>query len=195
LRIAVAAGALLLAAACRQDMFNQPKARTYRAGDFFEDGASARVPVAGTVARGQLRADPVLHTGIGPDGRFVARLPLPLDRTLLLRGRERFEIFCSPCHGRTGDGRGMIVQRGFKEPSSLHAARLRQQPIGYFFDVMTNGFGQMSDYAAQVPVRDRWAIAAYLRALQLSQHAPIADVPQGDRERIERAGGPAGAAR
>jgi cbb3-type cytochrome c oxidase subunit III len=191
----VAAVALLLGAACRQDMFNQPKARTYRAGEFFDDGASARVPVPGTVARGQLRADPVLHTGVGPDGRFVARLPLPLDRALLLRGRERFEIFCSPCHGRTGDGRGMIVQRGFKEPTSFHADRLRQQPIGYFFDVMTNGFGQMSDYSAQVPVRDRWAIAAYLRALQLSQHAPIAEVPEGDRERIERSGGRSGAAR
>ena len=197
-RSALLAGALatlLLVPACRQDMFNQPKARTYRAGEFFDDGASARPTVAGTVARGQLRADPLLYTGIGPDGHFVAHLPLPLDRDLLLRGRERFEIFCSPCHGRAGDGRGMIVQRGLKEPTSFHADRLRRQPIGYFFDVMTNGFGQMSSYAAQVPVADRWAIAAYVRALQLSQHAPLAEIPAEDRAAIERAAEPVGKVR
>lgn len=193
--LAGALSALVVCSACRQDMFNQPKARPYRSSDFFRDGGSARPPVPGTVARGQLRADRALHTGIGPDGRFVARLPLPLDRSVLLRGKERFEIFCSPCHGRTGDGRGMIVQRGFKEPTSFHAERLRRQPIGYFFDVVTSGFGEMSSYAAQVPVADRWAIAAYVRALQLSQHAPLSEVPPLDREGIERSPGASGASR
>jgi len=190
--IACTLAALLLAPACRQDMFNQPKARTYRASDFFSDGRSARPPVPGTVPRGHLRADPILYTGIGPDGQFVTRLPVPLDRALLAAGRERYEIFCSPCHGRVGDGRGMIVQRGFKQPPSFHIDRLRRQPVGYFFDVVTNGFGQMSGYAAQVGVADRWAIAAHIRTLQLSQHAPLSEMPAGDRRRIERAAEPAG---
>jgi len=146
----------------------------------------ARAPIEGTIARGELRADRIFYTGIGPDGKFVAALPVSLTRALLVRGHERFDIFCSPCHGRVGDGRGMIVQRGFKSPPSFHIDRLRQQPIGYFFDVMTNGFGQMSGYAPQVPAADRWAIAAYLRALQLSQHAPLGEIPAGDREAIER---------
>jgi cytochrome c553 len=173
-------------AACRQDMFNQPKVKPLAKSDFFEDGSGARPPVEGTVARGELRADRVFQTAIGPDGKFVATLPVPLTRALLLRGQERFNIFCSPCHGRVGDGRGMIVERGFKQPPSYHIDRLREQPIGYFFDVITNGFGQMSGYAAQVPPADRWAIAAYIRALQLSQHAPVQHVPARDRAEIER---------
>lgn len=186
-RIGIGALSLLLAvSACRQDMFNQPKIRTYRGSDFFADGRGARDPVPDTVARGQLHADRVMQTGIAPDGRFVAHLPTPLTRVLLERGQERFGIFCSPCHDRTGQGRGMIVQRGFKSPPSFHIDRLRQQPIGYFFDVITNGFGTMSGYAAQVPVGDRWAIAAYLRALQLAQHAAVADLPAADREAVER---------
>ena len=179
--------ALVLAvAACRQDMFNQPKVKPLARSDFFDDGMGARPPVEGTVARGELRADRVFYTGIGRDGKFVAALPVPLTRTLLLRGRERFDIFCSPCHSRVGDGRGMIVERGFKEPPSFHIDRLRAQPIGYFFDVVTSGFGEMSGYAAQVTPADRWAIAAYIRALQLSQHAPLGDVPARDRAAIER---------
>ncbi len=166
-------------------MFNQAKLKPLAQSQLYDDGAAARPPVEGTVARGDLRADRAFDTGIGPDGRFVARLPLPLTRDLLERGRGRFEIFCSPCHGRLGDGRGMIVERGFKAPPSYHVDRLRGQPIGYFFDVMTNGFGKMSSYASQVPPRDRWAIAAYVRALQLSQHAPLRDLPAGDRQRIE----------
>ena len=173
-------------AACRQDMFNQPKVKPLAESDFFEDGSGARPPVEGTVARGELRADRVFQTAIGPDGKFVATLPVPLTRALLLRGQERFNIFCSPCHGRVGDGRGMIVERGFKQPPSYHIDRLREQPIGYFFDVITNGFGQMSGYAARVPPADRWAIAAYIRALQLSQHAPVQQVPARDRAEIER---------
>jgi len=176
-------------------MFNQPKVKPLAQSDFFEDGMAARPPIDGTVARGELRADRVFYTGIGPDGTFVPALPVPLTRALLLRGRERFDIFCSPCHSRVGDGRGMIVERGFKEPPSFHIDRLRAQPIGYFFDVMTSGFGQMSGYAAQVPASDRWAIAAYIRALQLSQHAPLSEVPARDRRAIETLrSGPPGAA-
>jgi len=186
---------LLSAPACRQDMFNQPRLKPLAKSDFFDDGMAARPPIGGTVARGELRADRVFYTGIGPDGKFVLALPVPLTRALLLRGRERFDIFCSPCHSRVGDGRGMIVERGFKEPPSFHIDRLRAQPIGYFFDVMTSGFGQMSDYAAQVPAADRWAIAAYIRALQLSQHAPLLEVPERDRQAIETEGSrPPGAA-
>ena len=179
---------LLAASDCRQDMFNQPKVKPLARSDFFDDGMAARPPVDGTVARGELRADRIFHTGIGPDGKFVAALPVPLTRALLVRGRERFDIFCSPCHGRVGDGRGMIVERGFKEPASFHIDRLRAQPIGYLFDVMTSGFGQMSSYAAQVTPADRWAIAAYIRALQMSQHAPLQEMPARDREAIEKQG-------
>ena len=182
---------LLAASGCRQDMFNQPKVKPLARSDFFDDGMAARPPVEGTVARGELRADRIFQTGIGPDGKFVAALPVPLTRVLLLRGRERFDIFCSPCHGRVGDGRGMIVERGFKEPPSFHIDRLRAQPIGYVFDVMTSGFGQMSSYAAQVTPADRWAIAAYIRALQMSQHAPIQEMPASDREAMEGQGSPA----
>ena len=177
----------LAAASCRQGMFDQPKVKPLAESDFFEDRSGARAPVEGTVARGELRADRVFYTAIGPDGKFVATLPVPLTRALLRRGQERFDIFCSPCHGRVGDGRGMIVERGFKQPSSYHIDRLRAQPIGYFFDVITNGFGQMSGYASQVPPADRWAIASYIRALQLSQHAPLQQVPQRDRAEIENA--------
>ena len=185
-------GAVLVLAAgiaCRQDMFNQPKVKPLAESDFFADGEAARPPVADTVARGDLVGDRAFTTGLGPDGRFVSALPVPLTKALLLRGRERFDIFCSPCHGRTGDGRGMVVRRGFKEPPSYHIDRLRSQAIGYFFDVMTHGFGQMSGYASQVPPADRWAIAAYIRALQLSQHAPLGELPARDREVIERSGG------
>jgi mono/diheme cytochrome c family protein len=188
LRSAVFLLACLGTAACRQDMFNQPKTKPLAQSDFFDDGRSARPSVEGTVARGELRADRVFYTGIGPNGKFVGTLPVPLTKDLLLRGQERFNIFCSPCHGRVGDGRGMIVQRGFKQPPSYHIDRLRAQPIGYFFDVMTNGFGQMSSYAAQVPPADRWAIAAYIRALQLSQNAPLAQVDARDRAAIQKAG-------
>ena len=189
-RSLAALAALGLAAtgsACRQDMYNQPKATPLAESDFFRDGRSARPPVPGTVARGQLAGDRVLATGIGPDGKFVGRIPVPIDRSLLYRGRERFNIFCSPCHDRTGSGHGMIVQRGYKRPPSYHEDRLRRQPIGYFFDVMTNGFGEMPAYASQVPVEDRWAIASYIRALQLAQHAPLAALTPEDRAAIEAA--------
>ena len=130
------------------------------------------------MARGHLDADTYFYTGkIGSnDGDY---LPFPVTAEVLARGQQRFNIYCSPCHGEVGDGNGMIVQRGFKHPPSYHIERLRKAPIGYFFDVMTNGYGAMPDYAQQVPPADRWAIAAYIRALQLSQHATEADVPAG----------------
>jgi len=185
--LAALALAAASASACRQDMYDQPKATPLVESDFFHDGKSARPPVPGTVARGQLREDRVLETGIGPDGKFVGRIPVSVDRALLLRGRERFDIFCAPCHDRTGSGQGMIVQRGYKRPPSFHEDRLRAQRIGYFFDVMTNGFGEMPAYASQIPIEDRWAIAAYLRALQLAQHAPLAGLTSEDRAAIDAA--------
>jgi len=178
--LVVAAGA-----ACRQDMHDQPKYRPFRQSDFFADQRSARPFVQGTVARGSLREDAVYFTGKnGSD--FVAELPVKVTPALLARGQEQFQVFCSPCHGRTGRGDGMIVQRGFKAPSSYHVDRLRAMPVGYFYDVITNGFGAMADYSAQVPPADRWAIAAYIRTLQYSQYAPAADVPADKRELLEK---------
>jgi mono/diheme cytochrome c family protein len=171
-------------AACRQDMHDQPKYKPFRQSDFFADQRSARPLVAGTVARGSLREDAVYFTGkVGND--FVAEIPVKVTPALLARGQERFQIFCSPCHGRTGRGDGMIVQRGFKAPSSYHVDRLRAMPIGYFYDVVTNGYGAMADYAAQVPPADRWAIAAYIRTLQYAQYAPAGDVPADKRGLLE----------
>jgi mono/diheme cytochrome c family protein len=137
------------------------------------------------VARGTLREDTVFYTGkVGNE--FVKDIPVAITASLLARGQAQFQVFCSPCHGRTGRGDGMVVQRGFKAPPSYHIDRLRQMPIGYFYDVITNGFGAMSDYAAQVPPADRWAIAAYVRALQLSQYAPVGVVPADKRVELEK---------
>jgi hypothetical protein len=183
--LAVLAGALL-SAACRNEMYDQAKAKALSESDFFANGQNARPVPNDTVARGYLREDRAMYAGIGKDGQFVTEIPLPLTRDLMNRGRERFDIFCSPCHGKQGSGTGMIVQRGFKQPSSFHSDRLRQQPIGYFFDVMSQGFGEMSSYSGQVSPEDRWAIAAYLRALQLSQHANIAELPAEDRAELAR---------
>jgi mono/diheme cytochrome c family protein len=172
------------AAGCRQDMHNQPKYIPLRGSTFFSDQQSARPIVAGTVARGQLREDTLLYTG-KVNGADATVFPFPIDESRLRRGQERFNIYCSPCHARTGEGDGMIVRRGYRHPPSYHDDRLRSAPVGHFFDVITNGFGAMPDYAAQVAVEDRWAIAAYIRALQLSTHATIADVPPGQRERLK----------
>jgi mono/diheme cytochrome c family protein len=174
-----------LAAGCRQDMHDQPKVRPYRASEFFADGSGLRQIPAHTVARGTLAADPVWTTGRLADGSMTEEIPVPMTRALLLRGRERFDIFCSPCHGRLGDGRGMVVQRGYKQPTSYHDPRLREASVGYFFDVMTNGFGVMSSYAPQIPVADRWAIAAYVRALQASQNVDAATLTADERARLD----------
>lgn len=169
-------------------MQDQPKYKPYRRSTFFDDQRDMRPALPGTVARGHLDADPLLYTG-KVDGQFASELPVPLSAALLDRGQERYNIYCSPCHDRTGNGEGMIVQRGYRRPTSFHADRLRQAPIGYFFDVATNGFGVMPSYAAQVPNADRWAIAAYIRALQLSQGAPLADVPAAERAALGAAKG------
>jgi cytochrome c553 len=180
LRSKLPAVLVLLAATvgCRLDMHLQPYYRTLSKSDFFADGRSARLPVDGTVARGDLREDSYLYTGKinNAPGDY---LPFVVTSEVLERGRNRFNVFCTPCHGRVGDGNGFIPSRGFRRPPSYHIERLRKVPIGYFFDVMTNGFGVMPDYSSQIPPRDRWAIAAYIRALQLSQNAAAADVAEG----------------
>ncbi len=178
---------VMTATACRNEMYDQAKVKPLSEGEFFANGQNARPIPPDTVARGFLREDKAMYAGLGPDGKFVKDLPLPLTRQLMERGHERFDIFCSPCHGKQGNGLGMIVERGFKQPNSFHPDRLREQPIGYFFDVMTHGFGAMQDYASQVPVADRWAIAAYIRALQLSQNATVDDVPPAARPALEGA--------
>lgn len=170
--------------ACRQDMHDQPKYSALEAATFFADSSSARAPIAGTVARGQLRDDPALYTGM-IDDEPVTTFPFPIDERIMARGQERFNAYCSPCHGRTGAGDGMIVQRGFTHPPRLDDERLRKAAPGHFFDVITNGYGAMPDHAAQIKVADRWAIAAYIRALQLSGSAMLADVPTAERGRLE----------
>jgi mono/diheme cytochrome c family protein len=172
--------AVLVLAGCRQDMQDQPRFKPLAESDFYSDLRSARPPVDGTVARGQLHEDSYFYTGkLGNSpGDYM---PFPVTEDVLAHGRERFNIYCAPCHSRTGDGNGMIVQRGLRPPPSYHTERLRKAPLGYFFDVMTNGFGAMQDYASQIPPRDRWTIVAYIRALQLSQGATMSDVPSGQK--------------
>ncbi len=185
LQIAVTAGIGLLSVACsRLDMQDQPKYKPQRPSDFFADGRSERPPVPGTVARGALDVDEAYYTAKGADGKDIDYFPIAVDRDLLLRGQQRFDIYCSPCHGRIGNGMGMIVRRGFKQPPSYHTDRLRNAPVGHFFDVMTNGYGAMLNYAAQVSVRDRWAIAAYIRALQYAENANVNDLPAEARNQI-----------
>ncbi len=184
----LAATAILVAAlplsACRQDMHNQPRYEPMEGSRFFADQRAARPVPAGTVARGQLHEDRHYYTGkVG--GRFAETFPMPVTRALLERGRERYDIYCSPCHDRTGSGSGMIVRRGYLAPPSFHIERLRTQAPGYFFNAISNGFGKMPSYALQIPVADRWAIVAYVRALQLSQHATLADVPAAERVALE----------
>jgi mono/diheme cytochrome c family protein len=167
--------ALLALTGCREDMQDQPRFKPLAMNGFYADLRSARPPVEGTVARGQLREDTYFYSGMvgGNPGDYM---PFPVTEEVLERGRERFDIFCAPCHSRLGDGNGMIPQRGFRHPPSYHEERLRKAPLGYFFYVMTTGFGAMPDYAEQIPPRDRWCIVAYIRALQLSQDATRTDV-------------------
>lgn len=169
---------LFLLASCREDMQNQPKFIPLRENQFYGDDRSARPTIEGTIARGQLEDDPLLYTG-KVNGQEVDQFPFAITEKDLARGRERFNIFCAPCHSELGDGNGMIVQRGFKKPTSYFDPRLMKAPVGHFFSVMTYGRGAMPDYSAQVPVADRWRIAAYIRALQLSQTANGSDLPAG----------------
>jgi mono/diheme cytochrome c family protein len=190
--LALAAGVVLIGSACRQDMHNQPKAKPQSKSGFFADGRTGRLPVEGSVAQGDLREDDHLYKG-KVDGKFVTTFPFAIDAAVLERGHQRYNIFCSPCHGQTGLGNGMVVQRGHKIAASHHVERLRNETPGYWFDVITNGFGAMYGYAAQIPVKDRWAIAAYVKALQLSRNATIDDIPVADREAV-LAGRPVGGA-
>jgi mono/diheme cytochrome c family protein len=169
--------------ACRQQMADQPRYDPLEASTFWSDGQSARPVVAGTVARGELRDDEQFYNG-GSGTAVATEFPLPITLEVLRRGQERYNIYCTPCHDRTGSGNGMIVQRGFSRPPSYHTEILRKQPVGHLFRVVTQGFGAMPSYAAQISPADRWAIIAYIRALQLSQNARVADVPAQERSRL-----------
>ncbi len=172
-------------AGCRRDMQDQPKVTPLVPSKFFADGRSARPIPAGTIARGDLNVTDSVHTGTA-NGVFLESIPMPVNQALLKRGQERFDIFCSPCHGLLGDGYGMVARRGFKAPANFHSARLRQAPPGYVFRVITNGYGGMGDYSDQIPdVADRWAIVAYINALQLSRNATLAEVPANARPQLE----------
>jgi len=183
-RLLLAPVLALALAGCRRDMQMQPRYDPMSSSDFFGDGRSARPEIPGTVARGHLRIDTALYTGKVND-QLIDYFPIPIARADLERGRDRFNIYCSPCHGLTGDGRGMVVLRGFRQPPSYHVERLIKIQVGHFFDVMTNGYGAMPSYASRVPVDDRWRIAAYIRVLQFSQNAPLDDVPANMRTQLD----------
>ncbi len=179
--VAVIVLTIVVLSGCRIDMHVQPRQNPLSRSDFFADQRSARPPVEGTVARGQLREDTYFYTGkVGSSpGDYM---PFKVTKEVLERGRERFDIYCAPCHSRLGDGNGFVPSRGFaRKPPSYHIPRLQKAPLGYFYDVMTNGFGIMPDYASQISPQDRWNIVAYIRALQLSQSATSADVPAGQK--------------
>jgi hypothetical protein len=173
------AGTLVLAG-CRQDMHDQPKFFPQRGTTFYTDGRSVRPQVENTVARNQLHEDSYFYTGL-VNGKEGDSMPFPVTMEVLHRGQERFNVYCTPCHSRVGNGEGMIVERGYAKAGDFHTSRLQKAPLGHFFHVITNGYGAMPDYAAQVSPVDRWAIVAYIRALQLSQNATQADVPAGAR--------------
>lgn len=173
----------LVAVGCNQKMDDGPRYKPLAASDFFPDGQSARPRVRGTILHGDTEIGS-MPDGRRPDGELVSTFPVAITHQLLARGQERFDIFCSPCHGRVGNGDGMVVERGFRPPPSYHIDRLRQAPAGHFVDVIANGFGAMSSYGTRVPPADRWAITAYIRALQRSQQATMADVPANDRPRL-----------
>ena len=189
MRIEAIAVVCLVAAAsgCRQDMHDQPKYQPLERSSFFEDGRASRPLLAGTIAQGQLREDAHLYTGkSGKDP--VTTFPFPITEQVLRRGQQRFNIYCSPCHDRLGTGLGMVVRRGLRQPPSYHIDRLRQASVGYFFDVISNGFGAMPDYATEIQPVDRWAIVAYIRVLQRSQMATLADVPADKRAALGQEG-------
>jgi mono/diheme cytochrome c family protein len=186
--VSALSSAVLFLGACRQDMHDQPKYIPLRPSDFFADGRSERPLIEGTVARGHLNDDIAYFQGKGPDGKPVADFPFPVTKEVIQRGQQRYNIYCTPCHDRLGNGDGMIVRRGYRKPPSYHIDRLRTVPNGYIYDVISNGFGAMPDYSAQVAPRDRWAIVAYIRALQLSQNASVNDVPADARGQLQPGG-------
>ncbi len=185
----LAALLLLLSGGCRKDMYDQPKYEPYDPSTLFKDGTSSRPQVVGTVARGDARVDSNYYTGKA-DGKDVADFPFEVTSETLELGRQRYQVFCSPCHGRLGDGRGMVVRRGFSPPPSFHAEYLKKIPVGHFYNVITNGYGAMYSYAARIPVDQRWAIAAYIRVLQYSQDADPADLTPDEKKTIAEASGP-----
>ena len=173
-------------AGCHTDMWRQPKTEPLDISEgLFTDGASARPLVPGSIPRGHLREDETFYTGIEA-GHWTTKIPVPVTRKLVERGRERFNIYCTPCHGQLGDGNGMIAHRGFalKRPvGNYHTDRLRAMPVGHFYDVITNGYGAMYSYASRVEPQDRWAIVAYIRVLQISQHTPVSEVTSKDLDK------------
>jgi mono/diheme cytochrome c family protein len=179
---------LALATGCdMQDMWRQPKKEPLTPSTMFDNDMASRPVVPDTVARGQLRTNDVFYTG-KIDGKDVETIPMPVTKEVLLHGQERFNIYCAPCHDRTGGGNGIVVQRGLRQPPSYHTEKLRTMAIGHFYDVMSNGFGTMRSYASQITPEDRWAIAAYVRALQFSEYAPAADVPAAELPKLKEAG-------
>lgn len=180
--------ALALAGCARLDMQDQPKYKPQRPSEFFADGRDNRPELEGTVARGSMNQDAVFYTGKDEAGTDTVAFPVAVDKAFIQRGQQRYDIYCSPCHGRIGNGLGMIVRRGFKQPPSYHIDRLREAPVGHYYDVITNGYGAMLNYASQVQPRDRWAIIAYIRALQYSQNANINDLPAEARAKVPGAG-------
>ena len=183
--LALLATTSLVAAGCRQDMHDAPRYEAFEASSSFADGRASRTAPAGTVARGWLRDDEALYTG-KVAGQVIDQFPFPIAHADLQRGQQRFNIYCTPCHDATGSGKGMVVQRGYRPPPSFHDERLRAAAPGHFFDVITSGFGAMPDYRAQIAPRDRWAIVAYIRALQLAQRASTSDVQGGDPTKVPR---------
>jgi mono/diheme cytochrome c family protein len=178
-------GVAMLLSGCRLDMHVQPKYLPYEPTDFFGDGRSERPVIPGTVARGHLHDDELFYTG-EENGVAVDKFPFPITQADIERGRQRFNIYCTPCHDYTGNGQGMIVQRGFPPPPSFHIQSLRDAPAGHFYQVITNGYGVMYSYAARVEPADRWRIVAYIRALQMSEHAAVSDVPESDRSKLSQ---------
>ena len=175
---------ILFCCGCRRDMQDQPRYKPLRASRFFPDSRSARPIPRGTIAQDELNDIDVLHTGTG-DGGFTSTFPMRITRPILERGQERYNIFCTPCHGFLGDGNGMIARRGFKWPANLHTDRLRNAPPGYLFQVVSNGYGAMPAYRDQISPQDRWDILAYVRTLQLSRNATLADVLADARSNLE----------
>ena len=184
IRLLLAASVLLVISGCRQDMHNQPKYVPYRSSEFFQDGLSERQQLVNTVARGELREDAYLYTGkVGT--KEGDRFPFPITQAVMERGRERYDIYCSPCHSRVGDGNGMIVKRGYRQAANFHDQKYATQAVGHYYDVISHGSGAMPDYAAQIEPADRWAIAAYIRALQYAQNGTMADVPADQRGQMK----------
>ncbi|HSN97179.1 MAG TPA: cytochrome c [Candidatus Nanopelagicales bacterium] len=165
------------------DMDWQPKLQAQEASSLFEDGRGMRPLVPGTVAQGHLAEDDAFHRGM-VDGKHVARAPVKVDEALLRRGQDRFNIYCTPCHDKTGSGRGLVIQRGYPPPVDLSSDRVLTMPDGQIYDTITNGVRNMPAYRKQIPVEDRWAITAWVRVLQHSQHGKVDDVPAAEKGNI-----------